>query len=183
MIHLSVKALVLAGSLLVPHIVHARCRNQPGNYGYPSATGWSTFNDSIDGRLINVVPSAKACIELDCTEAQWESGIFRQSIPGSMDYVGVIPLFRVLSYLSLVAVQLGTGDSYHHTLTSNPSPSAHRASISRQDYGPPPKLCLRNGTTCAQGDVPLYAVNATTVAHIQVHHPSSTLVTSLAHLF
>ncbi|KAI0268917.1 hypothetical protein BGY98DRAFT_1084115 [Russula aff. rugulosa BPL654] len=36
-----------------------------------------------------------------------------------------------------------------------------------QDYGPPPQLCLRNGTTCAQGDVPLYAVNATTVLHIQ----------------
>ncbi|KAI0028758.1 FAD-binding domain-containing protein [Vararia minispora EC-137] len=38
-----------------------------------------------------------------------------------------------------------------------------------QDYrAVPPELCLHNGTTCAQGDVPLYAVNATTAEHIQV---------------
>ena len=52
----------------------------------------------------------------------------------------------------------------------------------RQDYGPPPGLCLRNGTTCAQGDVPLYAVNATTVGHIQVHDSSRSVNVS-AHLF
>ncbi|KAF7377559.1 FAD-binding domain-containing protein [Mycena sanguinolenta] len=31
----------------------------------------------------------------------------------------------------------------------------------------PPSLCLRNGTTCGQGDVPIYAVEAETVADIQ----------------
>ncbi|KAF7330618.1 FAD-binding domain-containing protein [Mycena sanguinolenta] len=31
----------------------------------------------------------------------------------------------------------------------------------------PPSLCLRNGTTCGQGDVPPYAVEAKTVADIQ----------------
>ncbi|KAI0314433.1 FAD-binding domain-containing protein [Amylostereum chailletii] len=31
----------------------------------------------------------------------------------------------------------------------------------------PPELCLRNTTHCAQGNVPLYAVNATTVQHVQ----------------
>ncbi|KAF7377489.1 FAD-binding domain-containing protein [Mycena sanguinolenta] len=31
----------------------------------------------------------------------------------------------------------------------------------------PPSLCLRNGTTCGQGDVPLYAVEAATVTDIQ----------------
>ncbi|KAJ7098241.1 FAD-binding domain-containing protein [Mycena epipterygia] len=31
----------------------------------------------------------------------------------------------------------------------------------------PPSLCLRNGTTCGQGDVPLYSVEAETVADIQ----------------
>ena len=82
---------MLVGLLFVPLVVHARCRNQPGSAGYPSAAGWSTFNDSIDGRLVNVVPSAKACVELQCTEAQWESGIFRQSIPGSMNAVRVVP--------------------------------------------------------------------------------------------
>jgi hypothetical protein len=86
---LSLSALTAAvGLLLVPLLVHARCRNQPGSSGYPSAAGWSALNDSIDGRLVNVVPSAKACVTLGCTEAQWESGVFRQTIPGSMNAVG-----------------------------------------------------------------------------------------------
>ena len=94
------------GLLLVPPLVHARCRNQPGGHGYPCAAGWSTFNDSIDGRLVKVVPSAKACVELGCTEAQWESAIFHQTIPGSMNTVGVLigSLLGLLSYLRPVAV-------------------------------------------------------------------------------
>ena len=86
-----------------PPIVHARCRNQPGDPGYPSAADWSTLNDSIDGRLLNVVPSAKACVELGCTEAQWESGIFRQTIPGSMNAVGILtwPSFPLMTFLRL----------------------------------------------------------------------------------
>jgi hypothetical protein len=86
----SVAVSAVVGLLFVPLIVHARCRNEPGSPGYPSAAGWSSLNDSIDGRLVKVVPSAKACLELGCTEAQWESGIFRQFIPGSMNAVGVI---------------------------------------------------------------------------------------------
>jgi hypothetical protein len=87
--------------LLLPLLVHARCRNQPGSPGYPSAADWSAFNDSVDGRLVNVVPSAKVCIGLGCTEAQWESGIFRQTIPGSMNTVGVltVPSLGFPSYL------------------------------------------------------------------------------------
>jgi len=87
--------------LLVPLLVHARCRNQPGSPGYPSATGWSALNDSVDGRLVKVVPSAKACVELGCTELQWESGIVRQAIPGSMNIVGVltVSLLGLLPYL------------------------------------------------------------------------------------
>ncbi|KAI0274188.1 hypothetical protein BGY98DRAFT_936045 [Russula aff. rugulosa BPL654] len=81
----SVALSAVVGLLLVPLLVHARCRNQPGSPGYPSATGWSALNDSTDGRLVSVVPSAKACVELGCTEAQWESGFFRQTIPGSMN--------------------------------------------------------------------------------------------------
>ncbi|KAI0248044.1 FAD-binding domain-containing protein [Lactifluus subvellereus] len=124
----SVTAAAIAVSLSGPAVVHAwsRCRNQPGDPGYPTAADWSTLNDTIYGRLVRVVPSVKACLELGCTEAQWESGIFRQTIPGSMN-------------------------AYNW----------------EQDYGPPPELCLRNGTACAQGDVPLYAVNATAVQHIQ----------------
>ncbi|KAI0248047.1 FAD-binding domain-containing protein [Lactifluus subvellereus] len=124
----SITAAAIAVSLSGPAVVHAwsRCRNQPGDPGYPTAADWSALNDTICGRLISVVPSARACLELGCTEAQWESGIFRQTIPGSMN-------------------------AYNW----------------EQDYGPPPELCLRNGTTCAQGNVPLYAVNATTIQHIQ----------------
>src|ERR1700679_835762 len=87
--------------LLLPLLVHPRCRNQPGSPGYPSAADWSAFNDSVDGRLVNVVPSAKACIGLGCTEAQWESGIFRQTMPGSMNAVGVltVSLLGFHSYL------------------------------------------------------------------------------------
>src|SRR6266566_1655039 len=97
----SVAVSAVVGLVLVPLLVHARCRNQPGSPGYPSAADWSAFNDSVDGRLINVVPSAKACVELGCTEAQWESGIFRQTIPGSMNFVGVLTLslLGLLSHL------------------------------------------------------------------------------------
>ena len=91
----------VVGLLLVPLLVHARCRNQPGSPGYPCAEKWSALNDSVDGRLVKVVPSAKACAELGCTEAQWESGIFRQTIPGSMNTVRVLTVYLLglLSYL------------------------------------------------------------------------------------
>ncbi|KAI9453278.1 FAD-binding domain-containing protein [Russula earlei] len=108
-----------------PTIVHAWCRNQPGDPGYPSVADWSTFNDTISGRLLSIVPSAEACRELSCTEAQWKSGIFRQTIPGSMN-------------------------AYNW----------------EQDYGPPPQLCLRNGSDCAQGNVPLFAAG---IRFAQVH--------------
>jgi hypothetical protein len=102
------------GLLLFPLFVHARCRNQPGSFGYPCAAGWSALNDTIDGRLVKVVPSAKACVDLGCTKAQWESAIFRQNIPGSMNTVGVltVSLLGLLSYLRPFVVQLGTGDTY-----------------------------------------------------------------------
>jgi len=84
----SVTASALVLFLCGPTVVHAWCRNQPGDPGYPSITDWSTLNDTVNGRLLNVVPSAEACRELGCTEAQWESGVFRQTIPGSMNTVG-----------------------------------------------------------------------------------------------
>jgi hypothetical protein len=97
----SVAVSAVVGLLFVPLLVHARCRNQPGSPGYPCVAGWSALNDTIDGRLVKVVPSAKACLELGCTEAQWESGIFRQTIPGSMNAVSVLPesLIGLPSYL------------------------------------------------------------------------------------
>ncbi|KAI0267031.1 FAD-binding domain-containing protein [Gloeopeniophorella convolvens] len=103
------------------------CRNQPGDPGWPTNNMWAALNATIGGRLLAVVPSARACRELNCTEDQWTSGIYRQGIPGSMN---------VYNW--------------------------------EEDYNPPAQLCLHNGTTqCAQGMVPLYAVNATSAQHIQ----------------
>ena len=96
----------VVGLLFVPLLAQARCRNQPGSPSYPSAADWSSLNNCIDGRLVKVVPSAKACVELGCTEAQWESGIFRQTIPGSMNTVGVLavswPSFLLMTRRSTI---------------------------------------------------------------------------------
>ncbi|KAJ6545119.1 FAD-binding domain-containing protein [Mycena sp. CBHHK59/15] len=101
------------------------CRNVPGSAGYPNATAWSALNLTVSGRLVSVVPSAKYCESLPggaCTDAQWTSSVFRNTIPGAMN------------------------QGYDLT---------------------PPSLCLRNATTCGQGDVPIYSVEAQTVADIQ----------------
>lgn len=91
---LSVTAVLLAMSLIKPvQVVHARCRNQPGDPGYPTAADWSALNVTIGGRLLRVVPSVEACRELGCTGAQWASGIFRQTIPGAMNAVS--PMFQL----------------------------------------------------------------------------------------
>jgi hypothetical protein len=76
--------------LLVISEVQARCRNQPGDPGYPTDTDWAALNDTIEGRLVRVVPSAEVCREIDCTLAQWTSGIFRQTIPGAMNAVRTV---------------------------------------------------------------------------------------------
>ena len=89
----------LAVLLFGPAVHACQCRNQPGDPGYPAAMDWSALNDTIGGRLLKVVPSAEACRELACTEAQWESGIFRQTIPGSMNSVGILPVTRSLLLL------------------------------------------------------------------------------------
>jgi hypothetical protein len=89
LLRLSMAASALAELFWGPTLAHAWCRNQPGDPGYPTLADWSALNDTIDSRLINVVPSAKACQELGCTETQWESGFFRQTIPGSMNAVGI----------------------------------------------------------------------------------------------
>ncbi|KAJ6552876.1 hypothetical protein B0H19DRAFT_1295298 [Mycena capillaripes] len=106
------------------------CRNVPGSPGYPNPATWNALNETLSGRLINVVPSAKYCTSLlggACTDAQWASAVFRNTIPGAMN-------------------QLNWEQGYDLT---------------------PPSLCLRNASTCGQGDVPLYSVDAETVADIQ----------------
>ncbi|KAJ7631371.1 hypothetical protein DFH06DRAFT_1439198 [Mycena polygramma] len=65
------------------------CRSVPGSAGFPSASTWSAFNETISGRLVEAVPSAKYCATLPggCTEAQWTSALFRSTIPGAMNKV------------------------------------------------------------------------------------------------
>ena len=68
----------------------SKCRNQPGDKGFPSHREWNNLNMTIGGRLLSVVPSAKFCHELPggfCTREQWVSTQFRKEIPGSMDTV------------------------------------------------------------------------------------------------
>jgi hypothetical protein len=114
-------SVLLFGSAI--HACKCQCRNQPGDPGYPTATDWSALNDTIGGRLLNVVPSAEACRELACTEAQWESGIFRQTIPGSMNSVGVLTrsLLLLMTLLFAHSVQLGAGKLSQPTLSFLPS--------------------------------------------------------------
>ncbi|KAF7348764.1 FAD-binding domain-containing protein [Mycena venus] len=108
----------------------SRCRNVPGSAGFPHASGWQALNESVSGRLVAAVPSAKYCASLPtgaCTDAQWKSALFRNTIPGAMN-------------------QVNYEQGYDLT---------------------PPSLCLRNSTTCGQGDVPIYSVEAETVEDVQ----------------
>ncbi|KAJ7265025.1 FAD-binding domain-containing protein [Mycena rebaudengoi] len=109
---------------------HHTCRNIPGSPGYPSAATWDRLNATIFGRLAVAVPSAKYCASLPggaCTDEQWASAQFRNTIPGAMN-------------------QVNWEQGYDLT---------------------PPSLCLRNASTCDQGDVPLYSVEALTAADVQ----------------
>ncbi|KAJ7881047.1 FAD-binding domain-containing protein [Mycena olivaceomarginata] len=82
----------------------------------------------ISGRLVTAVPSAQYCASIGgCTDAQWGSALFRNTIPGAMNQVNF-----------------------------------------EQGYDlKPASLCLRDSTTCAQGDVSLYSVEAQTAGDIQ----------------
>lgn len=60
--------------------------------------------------------------------------------------------------------ELGTG-----TLSFVPLSLSQAELNLSQDYNSnPPSLCFLNSTSCGQGNVPTYGVNATTTAHIQV---------------
>ncbi|KAJ7717981.1 FAD-binding domain-containing protein [Mycena metata] len=106
-----------------------QCRNVPGSPGYPDAAAWNAFNETIAGRLVNAVPSAKFCADRlgGCTDVEWSSALFRNTIPGAMNGVNWEQGYDLF----------------------------------------PPSLCYRNGTTCGQGDVPLYSAEVETVADVQ----------------
>jgi hypothetical protein len=60
----------------------ARCRSRPGDINFPSASDWKYLQEQVDGRLLQVVPSAQACE--GCHLEQWTSSSFRSSIVGQM---------------------------------------------------------------------------------------------------
>ncbi|KAF8527001.1 FAD-binding domain-containing protein [Hysterangium stoloniferum] len=106
----------------------SQCFTQPGDPRFPTTAELASFNATIDGRLMNVVPSVKFCESIGgCSDAQWSDGNFKNDIIGAL-----------LQY------------NWEQDYTSTP-----------------PSLCLRNGTVCGQGNVPILGVNATTVEHIQ----------------
>jgi hypothetical protein len=62
----------------------SQCFTQPGDPRFPTATEFASFNATIDGRLMNVVPSAKFCQSLGgCSDDQWFDGNFRNDIIGA----------------------------------------------------------------------------------------------------
>lgn len=93
----------------------SRCRSQPGDPDFPSSEDWSSFNGSVGGRLLAVVPSAEYCRKTHCTQEQWESENFRMLNSGTMLNVSCAKRIdgKKLSnaYLVPLLVQLGTGMS------------------------------------------------------------------------
>ncbi len=164
-------ALLLAVQL-TPKAAGLSCRNLPGDPNFPSPAVWDTFNASIGGRLVAIVPSAKFCHELpagQCGEDMWESTVFRAGVPGAMDNVGILRLRNKIGLqLTIILIdQLGAGSSLRNIVP-------HTAKLfidcySLQDYlSNPPSLCLQNGTQCGQGNVPVFGINATEASHFQV---------------
>ncbi|KAF8527011.1 FAD-binding domain-containing protein [Hysterangium stoloniferum] len=63
----------------------SQCFTQPGDPRFPTAAQLARFNATINGRLLNVVPSAKFCQSLGgCSDAEWFDGNFRNNIIGQM---------------------------------------------------------------------------------------------------
>ncbi|KAJ6584139.1 FAD-binding domain-containing protein [Mycena vulgaris] len=85
---------------------------------------------------------------------------FNATISGSL--VEVVPSANFCAALPCIEDQWSSG------LFRSTIPGAMDQYNFEQDYDMTlPSLCLRNGTTCGQGNVPIYSVEAKTVAHIQ----------------
>ena len=71
------------------------CRNAPGSPGYPTNEQWSALNQTVSGRLVNVMPFVEFCntqLEGGCTHEQSASSSFRAGVPGAMAGVRVLSL-------------------------------------------------------------------------------------------
>ncbi|KAJ6461645.1 FAD-binding domain-containing protein [Mycena vulgaris] len=92
------------------------------------------------------------------TTMAWNA--FNATISGSL--VEVVPSANFCAALPCIEDQWSSG------LFRSTIPGAMDQYNFEQDYDMTlPSLCLRNGTTCGQGNVPIYSVEAKTVAHIQ----------------
>lgn len=78
--------LVLAAASLV-QAQFKTCRNIPGNPGFPTGAQWQALNVSVFGRLTHVIPSGAFCRQTNCTDAEWESANWRNTVPGAMNSV------------------------------------------------------------------------------------------------
>ncbi|KAF7377572.1 FAD-binding domain-containing protein [Mycena sanguinolenta] len=93
--------------------------------------------------------------------AEWDA--FNATVFGRL--VTVVPSAKFCTTLPGGAC---TDDQWASALFRSTIPGAMDQVNWEQGYDlSPPSLCLRNGTTCGQGDVPLYSVEAETVEDIQ----------------
>ncbi|KAI0061851.1 FAD-binding domain-containing protein [Artomyces pyxidatus] len=112
------------------------CRNQPGDPGFPTRLHWSELSAELEGRLIPVYPSAKACRELQCTDADWVSASYRVVIPGEMHAVcppidngtvcgqGNVPLYGI-NATTASHIQTGVKFAVEHNLRVVVKSSGH----------------------------------------------------------
>ncbi len=159
------------------------CRNLPGDPLFPTDAQWVAYNKTIGGRLLAVVPSAEFCHGLpggDCTEEMWTSTDFRTTVPGAMVNVRFF-MFDFVDYFDRNCANSITGSRY--VLMRLYHGRRRKFRTTSQDYlSIPPSLCLQNGTTCGQGNVPVFGVNATEASHIQVQSLQSSLPKKLFEL-
>ncbi|KAJ7025627.1 FAD-binding domain-containing protein, partial [Mycena alexandri] len=104
------------------------CRNVPGSPGYPQAATWNAFNATISGRLVSAVPSAKFCADRlgGCTDAEWSSALFRNTIPGAM-ISGDVPLYSV-EVQTVTDIQAAVKFASRHNLRVAIKSSGHDSS-------------------------------------------------------
>ena len=95
LIHVAVSLLI--ATITVSAVTNeANCRSQPGDASFPTSQDFSTFNSSVGGRLIQVVPSAQFCKDLPggCTDAAWANSVFTGEVPGVMRWVSSFHNYR-----------------------------------------------------------------------------------------
>ena len=68
------------------------CRNVPGSPGYPTTAEWEALNNTVAGRLVQVVPFLDYCATIGgCSTEQFDNSSFRADVPGAMNYVNLFP--------------------------------------------------------------------------------------------